>query len=184
MTGSTIPPALVADAAAAAAAWLRAADGQEAATIAALAESAIVLAEAWCGRVFVARAMAAVVMAGGAWQPLPAQPVSAILSVAALAGDGAATALAVGDYAVDIDAAGTGWVRATGAAGSRRLLVGYRAGEAAAWGDLPAPVAQGVTMMVAHLFDHREGDAAPPAAVAALWRPWRRTRLAATAARP
>ncbi len=45
------------------------------------------------------------------------------------------------------------------------------------WVSVPAPIALGVTMLVAHLFDHRESDVAPPAAVAALWRPYRRMRL-------
>ena len=44
-------------------------------------------------------------------------------------------------------------------------------------GNGAAPVAQGVAMLAAHLFDHRESDAVPPAAVAALWRPYRRLRL-------
>ena len=187
MTGSAILPAVVANAAAAAKAWLRAADGadpSDRATIATLADSAIVLAEAWCGRVFIARAVEDVVAAATGWQPLPMVPVSAIDRVQALASDGVSAALAAGDFAIDIDAGGVGWVRATRPFGQARLLVGYRAGNAASWADLPTPVAQGIAMMVAHLFDHREGDRAPPAAVAALWRPWRRTRLAAVAGRP
>ena len=50
-------------------------------------------------------------------------------------------------------------------------------GAAESWDAVPAPVAQGVAMLAAHLFDHRESDALPPAAVAALWRPYRRMRL-------
>jgi hypothetical protein len=45
------------------------------------------------------------------------------------------------------------------------------------WDALPPPVAQGVVLLIAHLFADRDGTAAPPAAVAALWRPWRRMRL-------
>jgi hypothetical protein len=45
------------------------------------------------------------------------------------------------------------------------------------WDAVPAPVAQGVAMLVAHLFDARGGDALPPVAVAALWRPYRQVRL-------
>ena len=50
-------------------------------------------------------------------------------------------------------------------------------GAAESWDAVPAPVVQGVAMLAAHLFDHRESDALPPAAVAALWRPYRRMRL-------
>ena len=49
-----------------------------------------------------------------------------------------------------------------------------RTGDAAA---IPAPVLQGVVLLAVHLFEHRDGAAAPPAAVAALWRPYRRLRL-------
>jgi hypothetical protein len=45
------------------------------------------------------------------------------------------------------------------------------------WDAVPAPVAQGVAMLVAHLFEARGGDVAPPVAVAALWRPYRQVRL-------
>ena len=50
-------------------------------------------------------------------------------------------------------------------------------GGAESWEAVPAPLAHGVAMLAAHLFDHRESDAMPPAAVAALWRPYRRVRL-------
>ncbi|WP_375402055.1 head-tail connector protein [uncultured Sphingomonas sp.] len=45
------------------------------------------------------------------------------------------------------------------------------------WDGLPAGIAHGVVMLTAHLFEARGRDAAPPAAVAALWRPHRRMRL-------
>lgn len=46
------------------------------------------------------------------------------------------------------------------------------------WSALPEALRHGVIRLAAHLY--RDGDgaaAAPPAAVAALWRPWRRMRL-------
>lgn len=45
------------------------------------------------------------------------------------------------------------------------------------WAAVPGPIAQGVAMLVAHLFEARTGDVAPPVAVAALWRPFRAVRL-------
>ena len=53
---------------------------------------------------------------------------------------------------------------------SRRLLL---ASVAAA----PGALAQGMVLLVAHLFENRTGEGVPPAAVAALWRPFRRVRL-------
>jgi len=43
--------------------------------------------------------------------------------------------------------------------------------------DPPAPVVQGVVRLAAHLYAHRDDEAGPPAAVAALWRPYRQLRL-------
>lgn len=112
-----------------------------------------------------------------AWQRLGIGGVTAIESVEGLPADGAAFAMPVDAYGIDIDAHGEGWVRvgAPGAAGRVRITFG--AGAAAGWGDLPPPLAQGAVLLIAHLFEHRETDAAPPAAVSALWRPWRRVRL-------
>lgn len=178
MTASAVPPDVVADAAAAARAWLRAspgqdADDQDAATISTLAASALALAEAFCARVFVMRGCEETLAAAAAWQALTAAPVMAITAV--VAADG--TALPAEAYAIDIDADGVGWLRATRPLAGARLTVRYVAGDASSWAMLPLPVAQGIVMLVAHLFDRRDADAAPPAAVAALWRPWRRMAL-------
>ena len=50
------------------------------------------------------------------------------------------------------------------------------------WDALPAALAQGLVLLVAHLAEYREGDVLPPAAVAALWRPYRTMRLMPEAA--
>jgi hypothetical protein len=43
---------------------------------------------------------------------------------------------------------------------------------------VPEPLRQGIVRLAAHLYAARgEVEAVPPAAVAALWRPWRRVRL-------
>ena len=78
--------------------------------------------------------------------------------------------LAGGEGAIDRD--GRGWVRTR-----EELTVRYRAGLAADWAGLPPEIAHGAAIMGAHLFDNRDAAAVPPAAVAALWRPWRRMRL-------
>jgi hypothetical protein len=45
--------------------------------------------------------------------------------------------------------------------------------------SVPEPIRQGVLRLVAHLFMSRDGEGGqPPAAVTALWRPYRRLRLA------
>ena len=104
----------------------------------------------------------------------------AIVSVSTLDPAGIVATLPVAAYAIDIDASGDGWVRLTAPVATARLLVGYHAGLAADWPSLPEPLRQGIVRLVAHLFAHRDApdDAGPPAAVAELWRPWRRMRLA------
>lgn len=169
MSVYALPPAAIAGAVAAAREQMRFPSGEET-LLARLAESAILTGEAFTGCLFVARAVEAWVPAGG-WRMLDAAPVSAIGAVTGE--DGAA--LPADAYAVDIDGDGRGWVRV--APGVTRARVGHVAGLAASWEALPAPLAQGVATLVAHLFEDRGAGGQPPAAVAALWRPWRRMRL-------
>ena len=62
-----------------------------------------------------------------------------------------------------------------GAAG--RVRIGYAAGLAEDWSAVPAALAQGVVLLACHLFEARSVGAAPPVAVAALWRPWRQLAI-------
>lgn len=140
--------------------------------IAAFAETALGLAEQFLGRVTVARALREVLPATPVWQSLGAAPVRSIAAVER--GDG--TPIAAGRFAVDIDAAGDGWVRVTDA-GVRLAAVRFTAGMADDWMGLPVPLRQGVAMLAAYLFDARDTATPPPAAVTALWRPFRRIAL-------
>ena len=156
-------------------AYLRLETGQDDAVVARLVASARGLCEAFLGQLLVRREIVETVPASGAWQRLSATPVAAITAVVRVAADGSTTPLAVGDYAIDIDPAGEGWVRAPG--GSGRIRVTYAAGMAESVEAVPAAIAHGVTRLVAHLYAHRDDSVGPPAAVAALWRPFRRLRL-------
>lgn len=156
---------------AAARAYLRVEGTGEQALFERVAASAVALGEAFTGCVFVRRTVEERVATTSGWTALAAVPVAVIESV--LRPDGAA--LPVGAYAVDIDAEAHGWVRVTGAA--QVVTVRCSAGLAATWDALPAPLAQGAVLLAAHLFENRSADAQPPAAVAALWRPYRRLRL-------
>jgi hypothetical protein len=156
------PAAVIADARAAAKAHLRIAGDSEDAVIDGFAATALALAEAFAGTAWIGRDFAETVEGCPRWQALSAVPVLHIESIGGA------------PQAIDIDTQGVGWVRA-----ATRMRVDYRAGAAAGWGDLPPPIATGVVLLIAHLFDGRErGGTAPPAAVSALWRPWRRVRLA------
>jgi len=154
------PGAVVEAAREAAKAHLRIAGASEDGLIETLAGTALALAERFTGTALIARDFSETVESKGRWTALTVAPVTAI--DAGL------------DVVIDIDTQGLGWVRASG-----RATVSYSAGAAVGWSDLPPPIATGVVLLVAHLFDQRESGAAPPAAVSALWRPWRRVRLAA-----
>jgi uncharacterized phiE125 gp8 family phage protein len=174
MSGTAIPAAAVEAAAEAARSWLRAGAGEDA-VLRRLAASAFAVGEAFTGVRFVARGEEAVVEPTGAWTPLPGRPVLAIAGVTGLPAAGVPFVLPIGAYAVDIDADGGGWVRIAAPGAAARVAVQYSAGLVMTWEELPAPLQQGVAMLAAHL--HGGGGGALPAAVGALWRPWRRLAL-------
>ena len=159
-------------------AYLRLETGQEAALVARLVASAQSLCEAFLGQVLIRREVAEDLPADGAWHRLAAGPVAAIHAVVAIDAGGTASVVPVGSYAIDIDPGGDGWACASAnAIGGGRVRVTYRAGLADDAATVPAAIAQGVTRLAAHLYAHRDDAAEPPAAIAALWRPFRRMRL-------
>ena len=115
------------------------------------------------------------------WQMLATQPVQAITAISGIAADGTPTALAGDAWAVELDADGGGRVLVTSPGVASRIAVRFTAGLAGSWADLPDSLRQGIMRLAAHQHRERESSGAaplPPAAVAALWRPWRRMRLA------
>lgn len=160
-------------------AYLRIETGGEDAVLAGLLRSAATLCEQFVGQWLVARDARETVAGDGGWQRLSARPVLGIGSVAAVDADGASEALPVDAYAIDIDAAGDGWVRSTRAGDRRVLAVSYRAGMAGEMNGLPEALRQGIVRLAAdHYLARGTESAAPPAVVSALWRPFRRMRLA------
>lgn len=177
MLAPPFPAAAIAAARDAAKLHLRVSGASEDSLLDDYVSTALALCEAFTGQALIVRGWQAVVPAHAAWQRLGAAPVSAIESVEGLGAAGNGFALPAEAYAIDIDASGGGWVRGSAGIAAGRLRVGYAAGLAADWGSLPPPLAQGVVLLAAHLFEARASGGAPPAAVAALWRPWRRVRL-------
>jgi len=158
-------------------ALLRIGTGEEDALLAALLRAAADMCEAFTGRALLTRSVDEMVRASRAWTRLGATPVAAIEEVALIGADGAETLLAAQDYGIDIDAAGEGWVRLLLGIEPKRLRVSYRAGMASDPNGLPEALRHGILRLAAHFYMNRGGDEAPPAAVTALWRPWRRLRL-------
>lgn len=157
--------------------YLRITGSGEDALLEALLLSATALCERFVGQWLIVGTARETVVGDGSWQRLSARPVVAITGVDAVGVEGEPMALGAGDYAIDIDAAGDGWVRARPGGGV--LAVRYQAGMAEAVEGLPAPIRQGIIRLAAEHFAARSGDvASPPAVVSALWRPFRRMRLA------
>ncbi|MCF8708570.1 head-tail connector protein [Rhizorhapis sp. SPR117] len=159
-------------------AWLRLETENEDAIVDALIRSAIGHGEGFTGRALIVREEVQRLPASREWQRLTMTPVSAITSVMGIPADGAGFLLPVERYAVDIDGNGDGWVRLIEPGAAGRIDVTHMAGMAADWASLPDAIRQGAVRLAAHMFAQRDGDGgAPPAAVSALWQPWRRMRI-------
>lgn len=170
-----LPPEAVDDAKA----YLRAGHSEEDALIGGLLRSALELCEQFTGQVLIARAFSETLAPSAAWQRLGRTPVRAISAVETLDAQGLSVALPPSAYSIDIDASGDGWVRVPDRGSAPRLRVTFTAGMALAWSEVPEALRHGALRLAAHLYARRETDdeQAPPAAVTALWRPWRRMRI-------
>jgi hypothetical protein len=85
------------------------------------------------------------------------------------------------DFEIRIDASGACQLRIDDANGCSSAVVSFEAGLAADWDHLPQPLHHGIIRLAAHQYRMRDSaaaDALPPASVTALWRPYRRMRLA------
>jgi uncharacterized phiE125 gp8 family phage protein len=168
-------------------AFLRLSISDEDALLAGLVRAAAELCEVFTGRALIDRAVEEMVAASTARTPLGAGPVRAITAMAAIDETGAATELSADDFLAEIDAHGEGWVRLRTGADARRLRVSYRIGMAADWNGVPEMLRHGIVRLAAQYYSQREpprtgpaskgGDGNLPAAVTALWRPWRRLRV-------
>ena len=177
VTGEALDPG--AEALGEAKAYLRMVGSDEDALAARLLRAAAEQCEQFTGKVLLTRQFAETLPATAAWTRLRRAPVQAITAVEAIRPDGLAAALASDGYAIDIDARGDGWVRVTAPAGAARVRVTYSAGLAAGWAAAPEALRHGIVRLAAHLYAHRDEErgGGPPAAVSALWRPWRRLGL-------
>lgn len=158
-------------------AYVRIETGEEEALLAGLVRAASAVCESFLNQVVIERSFAVDLPASAAWSQVPVSPVRSISLVETVDAAGVAAPLPSSAYAIDIDAAGHGWVRLLAGAGGR-VRVSGRAGIAAEQNGVPEPIRQGVLRLVAHLFSSRDGEGGtPPAAVTALWRPYRKVRI-------
>ncbi|MET0136998.1 MAG: phage head-tail connector protein [Sphingobium sp.] len=136
------------------------------------------MAERFTGQILVDRPVAEVMPVTGEWQRLSIRPVRSVTGMTGLPAEGAEFALAVDAYAIDIDRNGDGWVRVSRQGAAGRVRVVYRAGIAADGAGVPEAIRHGIIRLAGEYHASRDGlEVRPPAAVSALWRPWRRMRL-------
>lgn len=114
------------------------------------------------------------------WQLLETRPVLAITGAWDIDSTGARHALPSTAYALDFRADGLGCIRILDPGTAGRVAVRFTAGLSADWSALPEGLRHGIMRLAAHQYRVRETSdkvSVPPAAVVALWRPWRRVRL-------
>lgn len=160
-------------------AWLAIGNNEEDDALAGLLRASLDMCEAFTGRLPISCLCEEMHELRGGWHTLRAGPVLSVEAIDSVAQDGARAVLAPGDYRAEIGADGTGRFRIfRGMAG--RVAVRFTAGIAEDWEAMPPALRHGIVRCAAHFHRMRdEGESeTPPAAIAALWRSWRRVRLA------
>jgi len=161
--------------------WLGITAPGDDAPLAALLAAALETCEAFIGAMPLEAECEELLASRAGWHTLATRPVQAISAVESVPAQGPRAALDPAGWEADLEADGAGRVRLPPSAETGRVAVRFTAGLAADWDVLPEGLRHGVVRLAAH--QHRERDGAgaaplPPASVAALWRPWRRMRLA------
>lgn len=158
--------------------WLRLGATIDDAIVAQLVRAATNICEAFIGQWLIVRAAEETVPLDGGAIRLGARSVHIVDAVTLLMADGGALPLGGDAYRVSIARDGTASVAIHDRGDAVRARIEYRAGMAAQANAIPEAIRQGIVRMTQHLHEARDGGgAAPPAAIAALWQPWRRLTL-------
>ena len=159
--------------------WLAISRSDDDAALTRLLETSVTICEAFTGQSPLRQTVEEIVPITADWQELASRPVQALVAAATIAEDGTRTAITAPDYVIELHAAGSACVRFTQPLAGRAVALRLNVGIAADWAALPPPLAQGIIRLAAHHYRDRDtkGSAVPPAAVTALWRPWRQVRL-------
>lgn len=176
LTPATLPPSALAELKQ----WLGITTDRDDSLLAGLLAAALDICEAFTGQMPLQATCEEVLPASPGWHALATRPVQSITALDGLTADGTRFILSAGTYEIELDADGTGRVRLPMSGNETRIAVRFTAGIAPDWDSLPEALRHGLIRLAAHQHRERETSGAaplPPAAVAALWRPWRRLRL-------
>ena len=158
--------------------WLRLGATIDDAVIAGLVRAATNICEAFIGQWLVVRAGEEEAPLPAACIALRARPVVAVNRVTLVSQDGTESPLDEAAYRVTIARDGSACLTIPDPGDAARVRIAYRAGMAEGANGVPEAIRQGIVRMTQHLHDARDGmGAGPPAAIAALWQPWRRLTL-------
>ncbi|MBN8842660.1 MAG: phage head-tail connector protein [Sphingomonadales bacterium] len=161
--------------------WLRLGASADDSIVAQLIRAATNICEAFIGLRLIVRAVEEEVpLERGVARP-GTRPVIAVDGVTLLSAEGE-VALPEDGYRVAIARDGTARIMiANGGVdggAAERARIAFRAGMATDAAGVPEAIRQGIVRMTQHLHEARDGGGtAPPAAIAALWQPWRRLTL-------
>lgn len=160
--------------------WLGITRNAEDGQLVALLHASLDLCEAFTGQVPLEATCEERHAAANGWIDLAAGPVRAITAVEEVVADGSRSPLDPAGYAIDISADAVGRVRLDRSLNSGTVAITFVAGIAASWESLPDALRHGIVRLAAHHYLSRDASdrSVPPASVAALWRPWKRMRLA------
>ncbi len=176
ITPAVLPPAALAELKQ----WLAISTSHDDAVLTSLLRASLDVCEHFTGVMPLASTCEEVLPACRQWRRLTTQPVQSITDVSYLTVAGSPSPLAAPDFEIELTADGAGLVRVNSWLAHNRIAVRFTAGLAPDWQSLPETLRHGVLRLAAHQHREREsngGTAVPPAAVVALWRPWRRIRL-------
>ena len=176
-----VPPVPAPEALAELKQWLAVTGSREDAALERLVGAALELCESFTGQMPLEATCEETLPAAASWQGLATRPVQAIVAVFGIPAEGPRFALPADAYALELDADGGARVRVVRPGAAGRIAVRFVAGLAPTWADLPDSLRHGIVRLAAHQHRVRDDGSAqplPPAAVAALWRPWRRMRVA------
>ena len=159
--------------------WLRLGSASDDAVVEPLLRAATGICEAFVGQWLVQRSGSELVPVVQGAARLSVRPVVAVDEVRMVAADDSETVLAAGEYRLSLAADGGGRLIIAPQHGAARVRVTYRAGMAAAGADVPEAIRHGIVRMTQHLYEARDAREVPPppAAIAALWQPWRALRM-------